>query len=107
MTVRIDSFRGRPFAYAQNYEVHAWPQAHLTHLPQGTRAVDSFIGLASMVGRGHGAAYLRLRAERLCAQGAPPVAVDPAPDNSRLGAPLRRLALRKTTWSRPRPGRRF
>jgi aminoglycoside 6'-N-acetyltransferase len=29
MTMRIISFRGRPFAYAQDYDVHAWPQAHL------------------------------------------------------------------------------
>jgi aminoglycoside 6'-N-acetyltransferase len=38
MTMRIVSFRGRPFAYAQDYEVHAWPQAHLMHLLQGSRA---------------------------------------------------------------------
>ena len=83
MTMRIVSFRGRPFAYAQDYEVHAWPQAHLTHLPRGSRAIDSFIGRASMIGRGHGAAYLSLLAERLCAEGAPLVAIDPAVDNFR------------------------
>src|SRR5690348_7878948 len=37
MAMRIVSFNGRPFAYAQDYEVHAWPQAHLRHLPQGAR----------------------------------------------------------------------
>lgn len=83
MTMRIVSFRGRPFAYVQDYDVHAWPQAHLAHLPSGARAVDSFIGLRSMVGRGHGAAYLRLLAERLSAQGAPAVAIDPAVENER------------------------
>ncbi len=71
MTMRIISFNGRPFAYAQDYEVHSWPQTHLAHLPQGSRAIDSFIGWPSMVGRGHGQAYLRLLAERLCAEGAP------------------------------------
>jgi aminoglycoside 6'-N-acetyltransferase len=83
MTMRIVSFRGRAFAYVQDYEVHAWPQAHLAHLPQRSRAIDSFIGVSSMIGRGHGRAYLRLLAEGLCAEGAPLVAIDPAIDNLR------------------------
>lgn len=107
MTMRIVSFRDRPFAYAQDYEVHAWPQAHLARLPPGARAIDSFIGLPSLIGRGHGAVYLGLLAERLCAEGAPLVAIDPAAENVRAGAPMRRLALPATTWSRPKPGRPF
>jgi aminoglycoside 6'-N-acetyltransferase len=83
MAMRIVSFNGRPFAYAQDYDVHAWPQTHLAHLPRGSRAIDTFIGRPSMVGRGHGRAYLRLLAERLCAEGVPLVAVDPAEDNLR------------------------
>jgi aminoglycoside 6'-N-acetyltransferase len=83
MTMRIVSIRGRDFAYAQDYEVHAWPQAHLMHLPSGSRAIDSFIGLPSMIGRGHGAAYLRLLAVRLCSEGAPVVVIDPDVDNLR------------------------
>jgi len=83
MTMRIVCFRGRPFAYAQNYEVHAWPQGHFAQLPQGAQAIDSFIGLRSMIGQGHGAAYLGLLAERLCVEGAPLVAIDPAADNLR------------------------
>jgi aminoglycoside 6'-N-acetyltransferase len=83
MTMRIVSYRGRPFAYAQDYEVHAWPQAHLAHLPLGARAIDSFIGLPSMLDRGHGSAYLRLLAERLCMEGAPLVAIDPDAANLR------------------------
>ena len=83
MTMRIVSFRGRPFAYAQNYDVHAWPQPHLADLPKSVRAIDSFIGVPAMIGRGHGAACLRLLAERLCAEGAPLVAIDPAADNIR------------------------
>jgi aminoglycoside 6'-N-acetyltransferase len=59
MTMRIVSLGGRPFAYVQDYEVHSWPQPHLSHLPKGSRAIDSFIGWPSMVGRGHGQAYLR------------------------------------------------
>src|SRR5271165_807183 len=81
MTMRIVSFRGRAFAYAQDYEVHAWLQAHFMHLPQGARAIDSFIGWPSMIGKGHGAAYLRLLAGKLCAKGAPLVAIDPGAGN--------------------------
>jgi aminoglycoside 6'-N-acetyltransferase len=83
MTMRIVSLSGWSFAYAQDYDVHSWPQPHLSHLPKGSRAIDSFIGWPSMVGRGHGQAYLRLLAERLCAEGAPLVAIDPAEGNLR------------------------
>ena len=83
MTMRIVSLGRRPFAYAQDYDVHSWPQPHLAHLPKGSRAIDSFIGWPSMIGRGHGQAYLRLLAERLCAEGAPLVAIDPAEGNRR------------------------
>jgi aminoglycoside 6'-N-acetyltransferase len=83
MTMLIVALRGRPFAYAQHYEVHAWPQAHLAHLPQGARAIDSFIGWPSMIGRGHGQAYLRLLADQLLAEGAPLVAIDPDAANLR------------------------
>ncbi len=83
MTMRIVSLGGRPFAYAQDYDVHSWPQPHLSHLPKGSRAIDSFIGWPSLIGRGHGQAYLRLLAERLCFEGAPLVAIDPAEGNLR------------------------
>jgi aminoglycoside 6'-N-acetyltransferase len=36
-----------------------------------------------MAGCGHGQTYLRRLAERLCAEGAPLVAIDPAEDNFR------------------------
>jgi aminoglycoside 6'-N-acetyltransferase len=83
MAMRIVSCDGRPFAYAQDYDVHAWPQPHLAFLPPGSRAIDAFIGEADMIGRGHGAAFLRLLAERLKAEGAPEVAIDPGVDNLR------------------------
>jgi aminoglycoside 6'-N-acetyltransferase len=53
------------------------------HLPRGSRAIDSFIGRPTMIGRGYGPAYLSLLAERLCAERAPLVAIDPAVDNLR------------------------
>ena len=45
--------------------------------------IDSFIGAPEMIGRGHGSAYLRLLAQRLVADGAPLVAIDPDAANLR------------------------
>ena len=81
MVMRIVCFEGRPFAYAQDYAVHVWPQPHFTHLPSGSRAIDSFIGEPDMIGRVRGSAYLKLLAERLRVEGAPVVAIDPDVDN--------------------------
>jgi aminoglycoside 6'-N-acetyltransferase len=81
MVMWIVSLAGRPFAYAQDYDVHVWPQPHFSGLPPGARSIDSFIGEPDMIGCGHGSAFLRLLAERLRADGAPAVAIDPAVDN--------------------------
>jgi aminoglycoside 6'-N-acetyltransferase len=83
MEMRIVSLDAKPFAYAQDYDVHRWPQAHFVGLPPGSRAIDSFIGEPEMIGCGHGSAYLRLLAARLMAEGAPVVAIDPAAENIR------------------------
>lgn len=83
MVMRMVAFAGQPFAYAQDYDVHAWPQHHLAHLPRGSRGIDAFIGEPDMIGAGHGPAFLRLLAGRLRTEGAPVVAVDPDPDNLR------------------------
>lgn len=83
MVMRIVSFDGRCFAYAQDYDVSSWPQAHLSHLPRGSRAIDTFIGKPDMIGCGHGAAFLRLLARRLIEEGAPQVVIDPPADNIR------------------------
>jgi aminoglycoside 6'-N-acetyltransferase len=65
MVMRIVACEGRPFAYVQDYDVHTWPQAHFAHLPDGARGIDAFIGVPGMIARGHGAAFLRERAEQL------------------------------------------
>ena len=97
MTMRIVSLSGRPFAYSQDYDVHAWPQPHLGSLPKGSRAIDSFIGWPSMLGCGHGQAYLRLLAERLFAEGAPLVAIDPAEGNLRARRAYEKAGFRLQT----------
>ena len=83
MRMRIVSLDGRPFAYVQDYDIGASPQAHLLHLPEGTRALDTFIGEPDMVGRGHGSAFLRLIAQQLIAECAPCIVIDPDPENER------------------------
>ena len=90
----IVSFEHEPFAYAQAYEVHAWPQPHLADLPQGAMAIDAFIGVPEMIGRGHGGRFLRFLAERLLAEGAPLVAIDPATENSRAQRAYRKAGFR-------------
>ena len=35
MVIRIVCFDEVPFAYAQDYDVHSWPQQHFAGLPQG------------------------------------------------------------------------
>lgn len=74
---------GRPFAYAQDYDPHAWPGHHFGHLPPGARGVDQSIGDPELVGLGHGSAFVRRHVERLFEAGAPAVGTDPHPDNKR------------------------
>lgn len=83
MQMELVLFNGNSFAYAQNYEVHSWPQPYLDRLPTGSRAIDTFIGEPTMIGRGHGSAYLRILALRLQAEGAPVIAIDPTDSNLR------------------------
>jgi aminoglycoside 6'-N-acetyltransferase len=83
MIMRVVCFGELPFAYAQDYEVHSWPQPHLQGLPAGTRAIDAFIGEPGMLGRGHGSYFLRLLAQRLVREGATAVVIDPDVSNLR------------------------
>jgi aminoglycoside 6'-N-acetyltransferase len=80
----------RPFAYIQVYPAVAWPQSHLAHLQARAEVIDTFIGEPAMLDRGHGSAFLRAMAEKLLAEGAPVVAIDPARDNHRA----RRASIR-------------
>ena len=83
MVMRIVALAGRPFAYAQDYDVQVWPQPHFAGLPPGARSIDSFIGEPDMIGKGHGSGFLRFLAQQLRADGAPVVAIDPAVENLR------------------------
>jgi aminoglycoside 6'-N-acetyltransferase len=83
MTMLIVEHDGVPFAYAQHYEVHTWPQEHLAALPDGARAIDAFVGEPHMLGRTHGSAFLRALSDRLLDEGVPLIAIDPDADNAR------------------------
>lgn len=97
MEMRIVAYDGRPFAYIQDYDVHAWPQPHLSALPPRSRGVDLFVGAPAMIGCGHGGALLRLRAQQLVAAGAPLVVTDPDPRNLRARRAYRRAGFRGET----------
>ena len=74
---------GLAFAYAQDYDPHAWPGHPFGHLPPGARGIDQSIGDPGLIGRGHGSAFVRRHVERLFEAGAPAVGTDPHPDNKR------------------------
>lgn len=73
----------RPFAYAQDYDPHAWERHPFAHLPPGSRGIDQYIGVPGMRDRGHGAAFVLAHCTRLHAAGAPAIGTDPHPDNAR------------------------
>ena len=94
MDQRIASLDAAPFGYLQSYECHAWPAPHLVDFSQGTVAVDCFVGVPEMLGRGHGSAMLRLYADALLAEGAAAVVIDPDPENERAVRAYRRAGFR-------------
>lgn len=80
----IVEHHGRPFAYIQDFDLHAWwPDHPFAGLPPGCRGIDQFIGEPDMLGRGHGSGFIRAIAERLLAAGASCVSTDPDPGNMR------------------------
>ena len=97
MAMRIVCLENQPFAYAQDYNVHSWPQPHFAGLPDGTRAIDAFIGEPDLIGRGHGSRFLRLLAEQLIREGAPLVAIDPDVENLRARRAYSRAGFRGDT----------
>lgn len=69
------------FAYVQAYPAQAWHQPHLAHFATSTEVVDFFIGAPTLVGKGHGSAFIRILAEKLLAEGADVVVTDPHHEN--------------------------
>jgi aminoglycoside 6'-N-acetyltransferase len=90
----IVSYDGRPFAFMQDYLVHAWEGHHFGYLPAGARGIDEYIGLPEMIGQGFGRGFLRQRLAALFDAGIPVVATDPHPDNSRAIAAYKKAGFR-------------
>ncbi len=70
-----------PIGYIQDWD--AWCEAHFQSLPEGTRAIDTFLGEPRLLGKGHAKAYVRQYARTLIDGGAPMVATDPRLTNPR------------------------
>jgi aminoglycoside 6'-N-acetyltransferase len=101
----VVSFEGRPFAFMQDYDPHAWDGHHFAHLPPGSRGIDQFIGEANMIGRGHGSSFIRARVDSLLAGGVPAIGTDPHPDNARAIRAYEKAGFlgretRETAWGR-------
>lgn len=79
----IVSYASVPFAYVQDYCVHDWPQDYFASFAATTRAIDTFIGLDEMIGKGHGSSYMRQHIEQLLSNGAKDVVIDPYAANER------------------------
>lgn len=89
----IVSMNARPFGFMQDYTVHGWDNHHFADLPEGSRGIDQFIGDARMIGIGHGTALIGERMRVLFDNGAPVIATDPHPDNSRAIAVYAKLGF--------------
>ena len=92
---------GRPFAFAQDYDVHGWENHPFAHLPPGARGIDQYIGEPDLLGQGHGSAFIRQHADMLLAQGAPAVGTDPHPDNLRSIRACRKAGFKAIGGPRP------
>lgn len=81
----VDAFivhhAGVPFAYLQSWQVAAGDFS-FGDRPERTVGIDQFIGLADMVGVGHGPAMVRAFVEDVFAAGIERVVLDPHPDNA-------------------------
>jgi aminoglycoside 6'-N-acetyltransferase len=72
-----------PFAFIQDWDVHAYDVPHFRDTPPGTRGVDTLLGEADYHGKGHAKAYVRQYAQWLIVAGTPMVVTDPSPQNRR------------------------
>jgi aminoglycoside 6'-N-acetyltransferase len=86
----------RAFAYLQCYGQTAWPENGLGPHPAGTRGIDQFIGVADLVGFGHGSAFIRMFSDRLLAAGTPRIITDPNPANARAIRAYEKAGFHKT-----------
>lgn len=72
---------GTPFAYLQSYRIAA-DDFSFGDRPDRTVGIDQFIGLADMVGIGHGPAMIDAFAAKVFDEGVERIVLDPHPDNA-------------------------
>ena len=72
---------GMPFAYLQSYRIAA-DDFSFGDRPDRTVGIDQFIGLAGMVGIGHGPAMIDAFAAKVFDEGVERIVLDPHPDNA-------------------------
>lgn len=73
---------GRPVGYIQSYDIHAEGDHPYRDQPPGTVGIDLSIGEAGLTGRGIGPLVIEAFVERIFADGAPRVVIDPEPSNT-------------------------
>jgi aminoglycoside 6'-N-acetyltransferase len=74
---------GRPFAFVQDYNPHAWDLHPFSHLPARSRGIDLYIGEADLIGKGHGSALVSQHVRSLFDGGTVAIGADPHPANER------------------------
>jgi aminoglycoside 6'-N-acetyltransferase len=72
---------GRDFAYIQVADLDMEDDAALDGQPEGTCGIDQFIGIETLLGKGHGPAFMERFCQELFEKGKSRVLVDPHPDN--------------------------
>jgi aminoglycoside 6'-N-acetyltransferase len=72
---------GRDFAYIQVADLDMEDDAALDGQPEGTCGIDQFIGVETLLGKGHGPAFMARFCQELFERGKNRVLVDPHPDN--------------------------
>lgn len=92
----VVSLDDRPLGYIQDYDVHGWDDHHFGHLSPGSRGIDQFIGDPELIGQGHGPGFISAHVRRLFEDGAPAVATDPDPGNTRAIAAYEKVGFRAT-----------
>ena len=70
-----------PIGYMQSYDIHAEDDHPYRDQPVGTIGIDLSIGEPELIGKGHGPRIIDAFVERLFAEGALRVVIDPDPAN--------------------------
>ena len=93
--MNIVEYKGVPFAYIQDYDAHAYHMPQYSDVPQGARAIDTFLGDPAFLNAGHGSGYIAQRLAELSPK-CPQIVVDPDPKNERAIRAYTRAGFRKS-----------